>query len=729
MAKIWKEKINTIPLFIRIPIIICTSILLLGMIGYAFILYGGRLVVNEENLVLNAATTIETKDGEVIGTLYRENRHLVDIESLPDHVLDAFIAIEDKRYKDHAGVDFRSVMRAVYKDVVAMQKVEGASTITQQVAKNLFLYNDKTWMRKTKEVMASIYLERNFSKSRILELYINSIYFGQGAYGIEAASQLYFSKPSSDLSISEGALLAGMVKAPNSYSPIHHPEKATKRRNVVLEAMEDAKLLDTKQRLHEQGKTLGLSSEEREDKPWVDSYLDLVMKEAVENQQLSINELKRGGYRIIVNMDEKAQKIAYNQFQNGDYFPGNTNGVEGAYVMMKHDTGEIITAIGGREYTLGDLNRVSVKRQPGSTFKPIAVYGPAMMQENFKAYSLIPDQLMDHNGYQAKNVDGNYDGMVSIYDAIVRSKNTSAVWLLDQIGISYAKNYLERMGISITDDGLAMALGGLREGITPKEIIEAYSAFGNSGKTVQPTTINRIYSQDNELLYQMETVEREVFSPQVAWDMTEILTQTVQDGTAAYGEYSKAIAGKTGTTQHPHVNGVKDAWFVGYTPEYVSALWMGYDKSDADHYLTSGSRYPTELTKKILSEIDKEKALVGEFTKPANVNDLPKPIELPQIANVRASYEFSGLSFVKGKITWDGSADERVVYRVYQDNPGVDERIGEVTGTSEYIIDHVPLFQSSRYYVVPYDPLTKLEGDHSDKVELSFQWNKKIGGL
>ncbi|MFD2042750.1 transglycosylase domain-containing protein [Ornithinibacillus salinisoli] len=727
MNNLFKNKLASIPSFVKIPVAVFIIILLLGMLGYAFILFGGRLVVDEENLILDASTTIETKDGEIIGTLYHENRRPIAIEEIPEHVLQAFVAIEDKRFYDHAGVDFRSVVRAVYRDVIAMGKVEGASTITQQVAKNLFLYNDKTWMRKTKEVMASIYLERNFSKNSLLELYVNSIYFGHGVYGIEAASQEYFSKSASELTISEGALLAGIVKAPNGYSPIKHPGKALERRNLVLQAMEEAEMLTTENRLQEQGKTIGLNIQESKEKPWIDSYMDLVMKEAAELHQLSIDEMKRGGYRIIVNIDETIQQIAYEQFQNEQYFPGNTNGVEGAYVMMNHSTGEIVAAIAGRDYSLGDLNRITVKRQPGSTIKPIAVYGPAMMQEQYHAYSLIPDQLIDHNGYKATNADGKYDGIVSIYEAIMQSKNTSAVWLLDQIGISYAKDYLEKMNISIPDDGLALSLGGLREGITPLEMMEAYSSFVNHGKTVTSSTISRIYDNDQELIYQMSKQETEVFSPQVAWDMTQILASTVQDGTATSGYYPNALAGKTGTTQHPYVNGNKDAWFVGYTPEYVSALWMGYDVSDKDHYLTGGSNYPTELTKQILSKVDNRKSLTKQFKIPENVRELPKPIKLPQIANIEAEITFGGLSLVKGKLTWTGSDDDRVVYRVYKDTPGVDERVGEVTGESEFFVNNIQLLQSDSYYVVPYDPLTMLEGDRSEKVELAFNRKEKLG--
>lgn len=368
-----------------------SSVLLLALIGFSFILFGGRLVVDEENLILDAATALETRDGEVIGKLYNENRTLLSIEQVPEHVQQAFVAIEDRRFYDHAGVDFTSVVRAVARDLSAMEKAEGASTITQQVAKNLFLTNDKTWMRKTKEVMAAIYLEQQYSKDHILELYLNEIYFGNGLYGVEAASNYYFSKSAGDLTIAEGAMLAGLAKAPNGYAPTEYPEKALERRNTVLRAMENTGVLSVEQKIQEQNKPLGLNVENKRETAWMDGYIDLVIQEAREEHGLSAEELRRGGYRIIVNMDETVQKAAYNEFQNNDYFPGNTEGVEGAFIMMEQETGRIVSAIGGREYQRGDLNRVTVKRQPGSTMKPIGVYGPAMMhKDRFTPYlSLI----------------------------------------------------------------------------------------------------------------------------------------------------------------------------------------------------------------------------------------------------------------------------------------------------------------------------------------------------
>ncbi|GEN30714.1 penicillin-binding protein 1F [Cerasibacillus quisquiliarum] len=708
------------------PFFILSIIFVMSLTGYLFILYGGRFFVDEEKMILPAATIIETADGAEIYRLYEENRLPINIDQLPDYVLEAFVAIEDRRFYKHAGVDSKSVFRAIVKDIMAGSKVEGASTITQQVVKNLFLTHEKTWLRKMKEVMAAIYLERHYSKNDILELYINSIYYGHGVYGIEMAAQKYFSKSARNLTMTEAALLAGIVQSPNRYSPIHYPDKALKRRNAVLKAMDDSGFISTEDRVRESGKTLGLKNSEKMSRPYLASYIDLVTKEAADKHHLTINELKRGGYRLVVNMDEKIQKISYDHFKNDQYFPGNVSGVEGSFVMREVKSGKIVAAIGGRDYQFGHLNRVTIKRQPGSTIKPIAVYAPAMMTESFGPYSVIPDQKDLLDALKIRNSEEIYSGYVSLYSALMESKNTSAVWLLDQIGIDYSKEYLKQLNIPLPNDhGLSIALGGLKYGITPIQLMDAYATFPNEGKFQDSHVIDKIYKSNGELLYQANKKQVQVFTKQVAWNITEILSETVNQGTAKAGFYDHALAGKTGTTEHPHVTGKnKDIWFAGYTPEYALVAWIGYDKSDQAHYLTGGSSYPTILVKQILTEVNKLEPLAKTFEKPTGVEALERPIQLPVIHNLQADIEWKNFA-INGKLTWDGSDDKRVVYRIYQvDSSGIDRRVGEVIGHHEYRIRLPSLFKAKTYYVVPYDPLTKLEGKRSPDVELSLSYDK-----
>ncbi|WJE16792.1 PBP1A family penicillin-binding protein [Halobacillus sp. ACCC02827] len=692
------------------PGIVLGSFFLLALIGYMTILFGGRFVVEEEDLILNEMTTVETPDGDVIERIYTENRQVVPISQIPEHVQEAFIAVEDSRFRDHSGVDFKGIMRAVYKDIIAMKKVEGASTITQQVAKNLFLSNEKTWMRKTKEMMAASYLERNYTKDEILELYLNRIYFGEGAYGIEAASQHYFQTSVENLTVAQGALLAGLPKAPNTYSPFDHPEEAEQRRNVVLSRMYDVGAIDAATMKQMQGSTLAVEKDDEEPETWSNSYVDLVIDEAADRYHISRDELKRGGYRIIVEMDPEIQKIAAGEMKNGEFVPGSAGEVEGAFTLMDHRTGALVAVVGGRNFQHGDFNRVQAKRPPASTIKPLAVYGPALMTGDYDPFSLLSDEFQGFGDFEPKNHDGQYDGEVSLYQALMESKNVSAVWLLDKIGISYAKGYLDKLGLPTKDKGLAIALGGLSTGYSPIQMTEAYGAFPEGGAVRDSYTIRKVLDRNDEVIHEHKPSVTKVFDAQTSWYMTEMLQATVEEGTAGAGNYPKALAGKTGT------NGKKDVWFTGYTPQYAGALWMGYDESGGNQVLNGSSVYPTRLMKEILSRIDQQQPLQETFDKPDGVESLPDPIELPVIDDARADAGFGGIASFRHTITWSVPEDDRIIYRIFKMENGEDVKVGEVTGKGEYKINGFRLFQQESYYIVPYDPLTGKEGRRSNVV-------------
>src|SRR5699024_1367405 len=697
--------------------------IVLALIAYTTILYGGKLIADEDKLMISPPTTIETEEGEIIWYLYDQYRLPVDLEQVPEHVQDSFLAIEDKRFYEHSGVDFRSIMRALYRDILARSKVEGGSTITQQLAKNLFLTNDKSWLRKTKEAMIALYLEREFTKDEILDMYLNVVYFGQGQYGIEAAANKYFHKSVEELTLEEGALLAGMVKAPNGYSPIEHPEKAKNRRDLVLDTMSDLEYISEEEANEAQAKDLQLNISQRKINPAYHTAVDMAIKEAEETYGISLDELKQGRYRIMTAINENAQQIAFDQFQHDGYFSGNDKEkVEGVFVMMDQESGSIVAALGGREYQTFDLNRAySAKRQPGSAIKPLAVYAPALETETYTPYSAVLDELTDWNGKEYRNHDNQYEGSITLYDALRKSKNTSAVWLLNEIGIDYAKSYLEKMEMDIEDNDLGIALGALTDGVTPIQMAEGFRTFVHNGEMIEAHVITEIVDQKGETVGTIEPKTTEVFSPQVAWNMTEMLKGVVENGTGTAGHYPHELAGKTGTTEHPKVEGEsKDAWFVGFTPEYVTALWMGYDISDENHYLTGGSAYPTELTKKILTELDQRQSLETVFTKPEDVVALEQPVDLPLINDLSSSYIFGGMKLLKGKLEWSGTGDERIVYRIYEEKENGDEKIGEVSGGNQFIVEDFSIFRTNSYYVVPYDPVAQLEGQRSNVVKLTF---------
>lgn len=704
--------------------VIVGSMFLLLLIGYTTLIYGGKLFVDEKKLFIAPPTTIETEEGEVIWYVYDEFREPVDLDQIPKHVQEAFISIEDKRFYSHSGVDFRSIVRALYRDIVARSKVEGASTLTQQLAKNLFLTNDKTWYRKVKEAMISLYLEREFTKDEILEMYLNVIYFGQGRYGIEAAANKYFAKSAEDLTLEEGALLAGMVKGPNGYSPIDKPEKAKERRNIVLQTMADLQYITLEEAETAKNKDLNLQVTERKVEPAYHSYVDMVIKEAEEKYGISEDELKNRQYRITTSINKDAQQIAFEEFQQDTYFPGNSmKNVEGAFVMMEEEKGEIVAAIGGRNFKRSDYNRaIEPVGQPGSIMKPIAAYAPALDLGDFTPYSILPDKLEKWGGKEVRNANNQYSGEVSFYDALTYSKNTSSVWLINEIGVKNAKKYLEKMDIHIEDKDVRIAIGGLEKGLSPLQIAQSYRTFLHQGEMIEGHTIIDIHDiYGNQMLE--ETYEPvKVFSDQVAWNMLEILKSVVERGTGQSGYYPHELAGKTGTVQHPKVEGqVRDAWFVGMTPQYVTTLWMGYDSiSEAENYLFEGSSYPTVLTKTILTKLDERQNLTANFTKPEEVQALEQPIELPVLNNVVATHAFGGWKLLKGKLMWEKQEDDRITFRIYEKNGEDVTKIGEVNGDNEFIIDKFSLLDSNEYYIVPYNPLTGQEGERSNIVEISF---------
>ncbi|MGX1194933.1 transglycosylase domain-containing protein [Metabacillus sp. SLBN-84] len=691
-----------------------TAIIALAV--YLLILVIGDYSIDEKKLVMDSTTTLVDPSGSKVAELYLQNREPVSIKEIPGHVREAFIAVEDKRFYEHNGIDLKAISRALYRDLLAGGKVEGGSTITQQLAKNTFLTTEKSVLRKAKEAAIAMSLENKYSKSKLLELYLNQVYFGHGAYGIQSASLYYFNKEVKDLTVEEGAMLAGIPKAPSNYSPVLHPEKSKERRDTILSLMGDQGYLTAEEVVRSQGRTLGLSISEESETPWLTSYIDMVMDEAEERYSLSNEELMRGGYTVTVPLDADMQKTAYELFQKDAYFPGTTKGAEGAFVLIDNKTGGIKAAIGGRNYVQKGYNRVTTRRQPGSTFKPIAVYAPAMEEEEFGPYSLLEDKPVSYDGYQPKNNDRQYDEEVTMYDAITASKNAPAVWTLNEMGVSTSKKYLEKSGLSIEDNGLSIALGGLKNGVTPLQMANAYRAFAQYGVYSEPYFIQKITDRDAKEVSAPERVKKRIFSAQTAWNMTRMLEEVVNEGTARTGTYEGELAGKTGTTSFTGVDGaVKDAWFVGYTPSVSGALWMGYDRTDSKQYLKQGSSYPTRLFKEILNESGKGRK--AAFRMPDGVEDLEEPIRLKNLGEVKAGYTFKALGLFTVTLKWDAQNDDRVIYRIYETSGSKDKLVGFVKGENSFEIPYSNLFSNAEYKVVPYNEQTDQEGKGSDPVK------------
>ncbi|MEK4377258.1 transglycosylase domain-containing protein [Bacillus sp. FSL R5-0434] len=708
MFKIKKKK-----LFIPIIILVLTAFL--ALIGYISIIFLGHYVIDEKKLILHASSKIVDQNEDEVASLYTENREPVSINEIPKEVREAFISVEDKRFYEHHGIDVKSVGRAVYRDILAGGKVEGASTITQQLAKNIFLTHDKTFLRKTKEVIIAINLERDYSKDKLLEMYLNQLYFGHGVYGIQAASHYYFNKEVKDLTVSEGAVLAAIPKAPSTYSPVLHPDKSKERRDTILGMMNDQGYISAKEAVSAQGRTLGLNVKKQSETPWFDSYIDLVIQEAEDKYSISGEQLLQGGYTIKVPLDSKLQKTAYQVMKEGSYYPGTDQDAEGSAVFINNKTGGVEAAIGGRDYTAKGYNRVTAVRQPGSTFKPLAVYGPAMQEKKFKPYSLLKDELQSYGDYTPKNYDGRYEGEVTMSDAITYSKNAPAVWTLNEIGVETGKSYLKANGIDIPDEGLALALGGLEKGVSPLQLAGAFHTFAANGTYTEPYFISNITDEDGETIADHKEEGKRVFSKQTSWNMTRMLQQVVKKGTATSGTYHGDLAGKTGSTSYTGVSGAtKDAWFAGYTPNITGAVWMGYDKTDQNHYLKGGSAYPTRMFKDILTQAGETGSA---FAKPKKVKELESPIELEPVKTLTADYTFRAAGLFTIELKWDAQEDDRAVYRIYVNKDGKETLLDSVEGKGSYEIPYANLFSGASYKVVPYNTQTKKEGEGTDYVQ------------
>ncbi|TGA97161.1 PBP1A family penicillin-binding protein [Sporolactobacillus shoreae] len=691
---------------------------IVGLLFYFVILLTGNHYTDDEKLVMSRTSVIVDEQGHEISRLYAENRDPVTLKQIPKRVQDAFIATEDVRFYQHSGIDLRGTMRAIVTDILSGSKEEGGSTITQQLARNAYLSDQKTWFRKAKEAAIAVSLERKYSKQQILEMYLNQLYFGHGIYGVQMASRFFFNKDVSQLTEDQAALLAALPKGPNGYSPILHPQKALERRNLVLGLLQKYGYISAEESVRDKGKTLGLDVHKIQTHPEYDTYIDMVKDEAEQRYHISPDDLIRGGYKIVVPMNVAAQRASYNAFKQNSYFRGTNPRVspQGAFTLMNKNGG-VMAVQGGRDYVSGSYNHVNDQRQPGSSFKPLAVYGPALDSGSYQPYSMLQDKKVSYGNYTPTNYNGVYRGEITMYDAITVSENAPAVWLLNQIGISKSKSYLSKMDIKIPDNGLAIALGGLQKGVTPLQMASAYTVFDNQGVQTEPYFIQSIYNYQGQKIGTAQPKKNKIFSPQTAWYMTRMLQSVVKSGTASAGYSPISIAGKTGSTAFTK-NGQRDEWFVGYTPNAVGSVWIGYDQTNKNQYLSGSSDDAVRLFKSVINSIPGQAQLA--FKKPAGVSDLDQPVRLAKVTNLNAQGTLGKYALPALNLSWNGSSDKRIVYKIYSEENGQATYRGTVTGKNEFRIDFVNPLSKAAYYVVPYNPQTGRQGQASPKVDAKW---------
>lgn len=577
-------------------IILLFSVLVLGLLG-SFFFFSKTADTSALKTELNQATEIYDAHGEMASKVTANRNEGTPISAIPDHMKNAVVAIEDHRFYDHNGIDVIGISRAFFRNLKAGGVVEGGSTITQQLTKNAILDSEKTYNRKIKEAMLARQIEKEYSKDEILQMYLNTIYFGDGAWGINRAAKKYFGKEVKELTIGESALLAGLIKAPSALNPYQHLEKAVKRRDVVLATMEKQGFITKAQA--EEAKAEKVVLVDKSEDPFNGKYpyyVDAVLEEAINQYGFTQDDLLTGGFRIYTELDPKMQGAVESTYQNDSLFPpGNERPVQSGAVLIDAKSGGIRALAGGRgKHVFRGYNRATqLKAQPGSSIKPIASYAPAL-KEGWKITDLVKDEKMKFGDYEPNNYNGQFSGDIPMYEALKDSKNVPAVWLLNELGIEKGLESIKQFGLPLDkeDRNLAVALGGLHTGVSPKNMAEAFSVFANRGERKDAHTIIRIEDAAGNVVAERKEQKTTVTTPEVADMMNTMLLGVVEHGTGKSAKIEgREIAGKTGSTQVdiPGIDGVKDQWFVGYTPDYVGAVWVGYDKTDEKHYLTTTS--------------------------------------------------------------------------------------------------------------------------------------------
>ncbi|RKP56943.1 PBP1A family penicillin-binding protein [Cohnella endophytica] len=703
-----------------------------AVVGYLLIILNGQRILsaNINKLNLDEASIIYDRDGKEVSKLYTPegNREFVSITKIPKIVQNAFVATEDKRFYEHSGIDLLGIGRALVKDVIARSAVEGASTITQQLAKNLFLNADKTAFRKGTEASIALALEQQKSKEEILELYLNRIYFGKGQYGLMTAAKFYFGVSDLDkLELWQVATLAGIPKAPGTYNPVSNPEKSKERRGVVLKLMLDQGLITEAERAEAADVDYEPKGTAASKDAKYLTYLDFVLDEAQERTGLSEEELRSAGYKITTTINTKAQLAMEKEFANADRFEKGPDEriVQGAMVIMDQHDGSLIAMVGGRNYEKTGTNRVVEKRQPGSSFKPIMDYGPAIETGDFFPWSIVQDvkQCFGNGTYCPSNSNGNYLGAIPMRQAIKESRNVSAVWLLNEIGISKGLAFANNLGIKLEkeDRNLATALGGLTKGVTPLEMVRAYGAFANGGKLEDPHSIMMIKNSKDQVIYQYdESSAKQVMDEKTAYYVRDLLQGVVQKGgTGVSAAISgRTVAGKTGTTQagipNYRTSKNRDNWFVGFTPEWTAAVWMGYDKTDKEHLLSKSSSQAAKMFSAVMS-----KALEGikkqSFPIPSGLEEAQK---LPGVSGFMAAYSPESVSV---ELTWSPVTGEGITYKIYRKGDGEAEaRL--MAETAEPAYDDFAILPDRKftYYVTAYQASKKLESNPSEQLTVTI---------
>ncbi|MCI5836665.1 MAG: PBP1A family penicillin-binding protein [Veillonellaceae bacterium] len=603
--------------------IIVLLIILLGAgCGFIGATIGNLPSVRDTDRPVASSQVFDIK-GRLIRTIHaEENRLPVDLEQVPVHLQQAFLAAEDIRFYDHMGIDPRSILRAVWANIGQQGIAQGGSTITQQLARNAFLTQNRTLERKFQEAILALQIEREYTKPQILEMYMNQIYFGQGAYGVQTASRIYFGKDVSELSLAQCALLAGLPQSPNYYSPFNNLEAAKSRQATVLNQMAKYEFITAEEAEEAKEADLGLRSQETLTSGGEAGYFVSYIEQLI-SEKYDAEVLYKEGLKIYTTLDLDMQRAAEEALAANlpDYYT-DENGLlqpQGAIVAINPHNGYILAMVGGRG--TDHFNRaVQAVRQPGSAFKPF-VYLTGI-EKGMSPGTLVDDSPLTIGGWSPQNYSRSFSGKVTLRYALMHSINVPVVRVAQQVGMHNVLANAENMGIStlvfsgaMNDDNLASALGGLTQGVTPLDMAAAYGVMANGGVRVAPSAIIRVVDRNGNVLEENSPRETQVISEKTAYVITNMLESAVLHGTGGNAYIGRPMAGKTGTTDD-----TKDAWFVGYTPDVSAAVWIG-DDFDSNLQGLTGGTIPAAIWRDFMSRAVADMPATS-FTVPPGVDGI-----------------------------------------------------------------------------------------------------------
>jgi len=593
------------------------------------------------------ASVLLDRNGKAFADLAPIEGELIRLPTLPKHVPEAFIAVEDQRFRDHDAIDLRRVLGAVWNNVRAGGVQEGSSTLTMQLARNVFPEDlpgqERTLGRKILEVRVAQEIEDAFSKDEILEMYLNHIYFGNGARGIEAAARHYFGRGAKDLTLPQAALLAAMPKAPSHYDPRRHPKEARERRDLVLSLMAEQKRITADEAEAARKAPLGAVPKPRAEKPDAPFAAYFVEEVRRELEDRLGDDFYAHKLRVHTTLDGTAQRAAEEELERqlraieggalGSYAgprytpalqvadDGETPYLQGAVVALDASTGDVLAWVGGRDFLHSRFDRVkSARRQAGSAFKPF-VYAAAVASGRMLNQKVL-DQPLEvslggHRSWKPKNFDGAFDGEITLRDALVRSKNVPTVRLAQDVGTRRIAEFAQEAGIDPPiSEQPSMALGTVA--VSPVELAAAYTAFASLGDGVRPRFVVRVDAEDGRVLWQADEPERRhVLDAAVAYVITDALEDVLTRGTGTAvreSGFRAPAAGKTGTT-----NDGADTWFVGYTPEVVAAVWMGFDRQRPIMAKATGGRLAAPVWARLMTRLYAGRKPPSPWPMPAGV--------------------------------------------------------------------------------------------------------------